>query len=211
MRKIFLLALSIVFVLSANASAISIGGHDYELLTGVDPYSSSAPTYTVGTDLGYYLWAKDENRRDWSLRWTGDGALYNFSGNVALSANNFDQVSTFSFETSGIYVDHLIYNEDMDKLLYFAYANVGEDGFDFSIVGDTFPSYLGFNLNIAKLDANGQIISDVTDFIFIGADKVNPTSGDFALAAPVSEPRTLFLLGAGVVGLALYRRRSMSK
>ncbi|MEZ4485601.1 MAG: PEP-CTERM sorting domain-containing protein [Syntrophotaleaceae bacterium] len=209
-KKWFALMLFVaaMMVLSVGqASALMIKGHDYELLEDVNPVG--APSFTVGKDLGYFVWTDDELRRDWHVRWSGDtkvtpGALYLFSGNVALSANQFDDVATFKFETSGTYKDTLI--ETADQLNYFAFANVGQDGFDFSIIGDLRPSFLGFDLNITAMP--GTDASEIQNFIQIGADMVNPESGDFAMAAPVPEPGTLLLLGGGLIGLVYLRKRN---
>ncbi len=201
-----ILFLAAAVVLSAGqVFAIQIDGHDYELLEDVNPVG--APTYVAGQDLGYFLWSDDASRRDWHLRWSGDanvnqGANYVFLGNIALSANQFDlPVLKFKFENN----DTLI--ESVDQLGYFAYANVSEDGFDFSIIGDILPSYLGFDLNIIPLTSGATDTSVIQDFIKIGADMTAPGSGDFAIAAPVPEPGTLVLLGAGLIGLGYICRR----
>ena len=204
--KRILLIVAMLCIWAFNANALVIGGHDYELLTNVDPYSAVSPDYNPGSDLGYFVWATDESRRSWSIRWSGDtdvvaGANYLFSGNVALSANAFEDVLTWSWDSN----DNIDFNSTL--INWYAIANVYEDGFDFTIVGDEMPSYLGFDLNIFAKTSASTILGDQSDYIFIGADKLNPVSGDFAMAAPVPEPSTFLLLGGGLIGLAYYRRR----
>lgn len=191
-----------------KASALQILGHDYELLEGVDPVG--APSYTQGYDLGYFIWTDDVSRRDWHVRWSGDskvaiGANYKFKGEVVLSANQFGDVTPFKFEVNDEVNDYFLPTGDM--LDYVAFANVGHDGFDFSILGDVRPSYLGFNLNILPLTQACTDVTEIQNFIKIGAGMMNPESGDFAVAAPVPEPGTLLLLGGGLIGLFYLRKR----
>ena len=60
------------------------------------------------------------------------------------------------------------------------------------------------------IDAGDDYISNIT---WSTGDHTNDGFGldDFTQVAPVPEPGTLLLLGAGITGLALYRRRSMNK
>lgn len=204
MKKIVAVVFALC-LLSVSANALVIGGHDYEILKA-DPYAAVTPDYAPGADLGYFIWANDEGRRSWSVRWSGNtdvmaGADYRFSGSVVISANEFGDFSLWSWDSND-FADSLA-----TSINFFAVANVFEDGFDFTILGDESPSYLGFELNITPLTSLSTAISDQSDLIFIGADLLNPDSGDFAMAAPVPEPATLLLLGSGLVGLAVLRRR----
>ena len=71
--------------------------------------------------------------------------------------------------------------------------------------GDIMPSYLGFDLFII----GGA--SAIADQIFIGAGNLNAESQDFKVGAPVPEPASMLLLGAGLIGLAGYGRRKFKK
>lgn len=209
MKKSWVVGLVLFTMLVAgNASALVIQGHDYEMLSSsVNPVSLTVPVYTAGTNLGYYVWSSDNGRSTWHIRWSGDanvktGADYRFSGTVALTDNAFN-VSSFSFESG----DSFDINGENNNAGWWAKANTGHDGLDIQIIGNNAPSYIGFDLNVFALNAKSTDVSNSKSFIFIGADKVNPTSGDFAMAAPVPEPGTLLLLGSGLVGLAWYGRK----
>jgi len=164
---------------------------EYELVSG-DPLG--IPTYTPGTDLGYYIWADDLERRSWHIRWSGDGPNHVFNGVVSLSDNEMT-VSEYRFEAN----DNLFVINDQSNLHY-ANADLHEDGLDIEIIGDIMPAYIAFDLFI-----DGA--SGIADLIHIGAAGINPDSHDFKMAAPVPEPSTIFLLGSGLVGLAFYGRR----
>jgi hypothetical protein len=210
MKKLSVFLVVVLGFFVVNANALMIEGHDYEIFTGADPYAEIQPLYDPGYDLGYFLWANDASLTSWSLRWSGDtqdntGADYIFSGNVVLSTNSLD-VELFSWDTND---NAWIYPAAVD---YVAYANVGQDGFDFTIIGDEMPSFIGFDLNVRTApgtSTTSTAIGDQSNLVFVGADLVNPESGDFAIAAPspVPEPATVLLVATGLIGLVGFRKK----
>lgn len=164
---------------------------------------SSAPSYTPSTDFGYYIWTDDSERTSWHIRWmdgTTSGTTY-FNGTIALQ-NNAGVFTTFSFESGDTNISSPIGDTYISQIVQ------GTDGIDFTISQTSTPSYVGFDLfyGFEGMDAN---------YIFIGGNEQTVASlgedQDFAIAAPVPEPGTIVLLGAGLLGLGIYGRRRSKK
>lgn len=163
----------------------------------------STPTYTPSSDFGYYIWTDNTERTSWHIRWmdgTNSGTTV-FSGTIALQ-NNTGVFTTFSFESNDFNISSSIGD------IYFSNIVQGVDGIDFTITQTVAPSYVGFDLfyQLAGMDAN---------YIFLGGNEQTVASlggdQDFAIAAPVPEPGTIVLLGAGLLGLGVYGRRRSKK
>ena len=230
MKKIMLTLLVVFFAASAWATPIYQGDPVADFGTG----DSGNPAFTSSDfkGAGYYIWANDDARTSWSVRWTGrestttdDYGWYDWSGKILYSVNGIDSMELVLWEPNdGIvqYTDsQIVYGSNtFDSSKETAKAGPGWDGFDFTLIGDV-GDYLTFALESTLFDnsnlSSGVYIGQEHQFVLDNVDSTQfwaGTTGEirqFEVAAPVPEPGTLFLLGAGVAGLALYRRKSSKK
>ncbi|WP_203300788.1 PEP-CTERM sorting domain-containing protein [Marinobacter sediminum] len=214
--KLFKTALGFVFAAVAGAALATPQYHGTTTANGDLALSHGA---------GYYIWNDLHNTRDWFVRWTAPGVIDSDStvewfGHLQFGNSMLGTVEEFGFETSGAHVDTLSSMSfgTSDFITWEAATNDsgGVDGFNFTLTGHT--ELLQFALGSSIYSGLAPTLADpgvASTGIFIGDGYASTNTlvleGSHGIyqqfEISVAEPSTLALLGLGLVGFGVLRRR----
>jgi hypothetical protein len=182
----------------------------------------------VSSTTGYYLWNDASSPSNWSLRWSDrtapGGSLVEWVGTISFGQSNLGVVTTFSYEMSDTLTtvyDSVFFNGG-DGFVYEGFtSSTGVDGIDFTLLGDT--ELMGFSLGSSLFSSLPVNVDDdsaaQSTSIFIGSGLsgtevlVTQLNGigrqQFEILVPA--PGALALMGLGLLGLGLARRKQTKK
>ncbi|MBX2858647.1 MAG: PEP-CTERM sorting domain-containing protein [Cellvibrionaceae bacterium] len=178
------------------------------------------------SSAGYYLWNDASNTNQWYLRWTGINAntsarRVHWEGQLEFRNSNLGSHSEFRFEGRDERLEYTYNDTSADVVEWKTRTNTrgGIDGIDFTLSdgAEILDFSLGSNLfnglddglssNIYIGDAMNATQMRTTTLNGLTFQNFGIDTNTAAAGVAVAEPGSLLLLGVGLVGLGLSRRR----
>lgn len=162
-------------------------------------------------DDGFYIWT-DALRNELTVLWTGDqeNGDTRFKGNINLLGIGAEGATVkYEFGAGQNNDSFTLFGNSVE---FRAWAGSGGssyyDGFILTFTQEVAPSYITFDLMTSKDNPIVFTHEDTKIFFGAAATRIVPgTDGTFAIQAPIPEPSTMLLFGAGLLGLAGAARR----